>query len=137
MSAAPYRSTLALFVTVAATLATGCAGTTELVPAPDLQASALSCVDAYPIGSPIDRPTRLEVWNETGKDLRITLDQCGHTAHLGWVASGNRVSFRLPPELVQFPDGLRLHAWDVAADASFGTYGVQPNALVPRLIIKA
>lgn len=112
-----------------------CGGGATLRPTPQRDGLGLSCADAYRIGSSLERPSRLEVWNESGTDVRVALDECGSLRHLGWVRAGAKTTLALPSTLVQFPEGLRLHAYGLDPTGEIGTWGVDPGAQVPRLII--
>lgn len=124
-----------LGVAVAVVAVASCGGHASLKPLPTPEGQALLCDDAYVLDSDLERPSRLEVWNQTGADLRIALDACGRNQHLGWVRSGTLTAFQLPETLVNFPDGLRLRAYQ--EDGEYGVFGVNPGELVPRLVIPA
>lgn len=113
-----------------------CGGTSELVPRPDPGGLGLPCEGAYVIGSDLERPARIEVWNETDAELRITLDGCRSIHHLGWVRAGGRTTFPLPETLVAFPDGLRFHVFRVEPGQAAGTHVVDPRGTVARLVIR-
>lgn len=112
-----------------------CGGRAPLKPNPDPQALGFACADAYVIGSRLEHPASLEVWNESGSDVRLALDGCAREEHLGWVRAGARADLRLPATLVGFPEGLRLHAYGLAPDEGRTTYAVDPGAQVVRLVI--
>jgi hypothetical protein len=121
------------FVALLITLA-GCAGRSAMDPVPAPGAGGLSCREAYVIGSRLDQPARIEVWNQSGEDLRIALDGCGRLEHLGWVRSGALTALSLPKTLVHFPGGLRIHAFG-AADEALGTFPAESGALITRVVI--
>lgn len=114
---------------------TSCLGGKQLEPVPAPQALGLSCAGAYVIGSHLERPAEVQVWNETNTAFRIALDQCDTQKHLGWVRPGAVVVFALPQHLVQFPDGLRFYAYPLESQGKRRTLSVKPGSLTLRLVI--
>lgn len=131
------RTALAVAVIMAAVSLQACGGTT-LRPLPSPDGLGLRCESAYVLGSELERPSRIQIRNETEVDLRVVLDQCDRNEHLGWVRSGATAAFALPDKLVRFPDGLRIHAYrGEKSGERFGSYGVEPAGLIARLVVSA
>ena len=123
--------TTVLLVPVTAVLVS-CSGS-SLTPLPD--PVGLTCDDAYLLGSDLERPDRIEVWNETDSELRLSLDNCRTLGHLGWVRPGAKIAFSLPEALTYFPEGLRFQVYHKDPPEHFGTFHVDPSGIVARLVI--
>lgn len=101
-------------------LCSGCASNPE----PPPPAVSLWCPPplTWVVGEP--RPVRLEITNETDRELRAFLDECMGQVRLGSVPAGQSVSFRLPNRLIAFHGQLHIHLGDPEAQVHFGSFAV-------------
>jgi len=101
-------------------LCSGCASG----PGPTPPAAPLWCPPPLTWTEGEPRPVRLEITNETDRDLRAFLDECMGQVRLGSVPSGQSVSFRLPNRLIAFSGQLYVQMGDPEAQVHFGNYAV-------------
>ena len=131
------RARLAVLGVVAAL--GGCAGA---VPEPPPVMSGPTRVDCpLPLvwASAAGTPRRVRITNPTDRALTVVVDRCFNHTLLDEVPPGSTVQPILPRRLIGYPEGIRFHAFDLAADSFVGSWHVpaEPKPLLELVLDRA
>lgn len=101
-------------------------------PRPEPVLDEKGCPPPQVFGSGETRPQRIRLENRTDRTLTVFIDRCFHHTRLADVPPGGWRQPRLPRPLVAFPEGYRLHAFDLEEGRLVGTW-VTPAVAEPVL----